>query len=255
MNGVPQRLQDISSFSSDHFQHVGQQTFMTTAHSHQRGLGGFPTYVDGAETVTGSAQSRPLPFVPAEGSNRRTMAIERRLLTSLERRDSVIPGSAISRDEELAFEDDLLASIPKAFRVVRGMGLTSEEAADVLQDASIRAWRHRGARRGEFQPWFIAIACREARRPRRRWLTVPAAWRAGTEAQDRDSRGDDLVEALARLPRRQRVAVSLRYVGDLAVADVAHALGIRESAAKQLLARGRESLRRAMSSQPHEGDS
>jgi RNA polymerase sigma-70 factor, ECF subfamily len=60
---------------------------------------------------------------------------------------------------------------------------------------------------------------------------------------------------LARLPRRQRVAISLRYVGDLAVADVARALGIRESAAKQLLARGRESLRRAMSSQPHEGDS
>jgi hypothetical protein len=53
---VPQRLQDISSFSSDHFQHVGQQTFMTTAHSHQRRRGDMPTYVDGAGTVTGSAQ-------------------------------------------------------------------------------------------------------------------------------------------------------------------------------------------------------
>jgi hypothetical protein len=35
MSGVPQRLQDMTVPSSDHFQHVGQQTFMTTAHSHQ----------------------------------------------------------------------------------------------------------------------------------------------------------------------------------------------------------------------------
>jgi hypothetical protein len=33
MSGVPQRLQDITVPNSDHFQHVGQQTFMTTAHS------------------------------------------------------------------------------------------------------------------------------------------------------------------------------------------------------------------------------
>jgi hypothetical protein len=65
MSGVPQRLQDISAPSSDQFQHVGQQTFMTTAHSQQRGAGGLPTYADGAETVTGSAQFRPLPGSPA----------------------------------------------------------------------------------------------------------------------------------------------------------------------------------------------
>lgn len=55
---MPQRLQDISSFSSVHFQHVGQQTFMTTAHSHRRRRGGLPTYVDGAVTVTGSAHRK-----------------------------------------------------------------------------------------------------------------------------------------------------------------------------------------------------
>jgi len=36
MSGVPQRLHDITVPSSDHFQHVGQQTFMTTAHSRLR---------------------------------------------------------------------------------------------------------------------------------------------------------------------------------------------------------------------------
>jgi hypothetical protein len=53
---VPQRLQDITAPNSDHFQHVGQQTFMTTAHSHQPDATGRSPSVDGAETVTGSAQ-------------------------------------------------------------------------------------------------------------------------------------------------------------------------------------------------------
>ena len=56
MRGVPQRLQDITAPNSDHFQHVGQQTFMTTAHSHQPDATGRSPSVDGAETVTGSAQ-------------------------------------------------------------------------------------------------------------------------------------------------------------------------------------------------------
>jgi hypothetical protein len=54
---VPQRLHDVTSPNSDHFQHVGQQTFMTTAHS-QQWCGGHPVpRADGADTVTGSAQS------------------------------------------------------------------------------------------------------------------------------------------------------------------------------------------------------
>ena len=53
---MPQRLQDITAPNSDHFQHVGQQSFMTTAHSHQPDATGRAPSVDGAETVTGSAQ-------------------------------------------------------------------------------------------------------------------------------------------------------------------------------------------------------
>ena len=55
MSGVPQRLQDITDPDSVHFQQVGQQTFMTTAHSHQRPQAGGGPSTDGARTVTGSA--------------------------------------------------------------------------------------------------------------------------------------------------------------------------------------------------------
>jgi hypothetical protein len=56
ISGVPQCLHDITVPNSDHFQHVGQQTFMTTAHSQQGRDGRRMPSVDGAETVTGSAQ-------------------------------------------------------------------------------------------------------------------------------------------------------------------------------------------------------
>ncbi len=60
ISGVPQRLHDITVPNSDHFQHVGQQTFMTTAYSQQGRDGGRMPSVDGAEIVTGSAQKTTL---------------------------------------------------------------------------------------------------------------------------------------------------------------------------------------------------
>jgi RNA polymerase sigma factor (sigma-70 family) len=153
-----------------------------------------------------------------------------------------------SHDEEV-FAQALLAAVRPALRALRAIGLSEDDAADVLQDASIRAWRHRSQRRGEFVAWFIAIAYHEARRPRRRWPAVPVFWQARNSPYQ-EGRNDDLDRALARLPRRQRTAISLRYGSDLTILDVASTLGISEPAAKQLLARARESLRRTLSSIP-----
>jgi hypothetical protein len=50
-------LQDMTSPNSDHFQQVGQQTFIATAHSHQWQDGNPAPYVDASETVTKSAQT------------------------------------------------------------------------------------------------------------------------------------------------------------------------------------------------------
>jgi len=58
---VPQRLHDMTVPNSVHFQQVGQQTFITTAHSQQRRAASCPPFVDGAETVTGSAQIEIFP--------------------------------------------------------------------------------------------------------------------------------------------------------------------------------------------------
>jgi len=185
-----------------------------------------------------------------EGLTRSTMAIhQRRLLTG--RPIVVTSEGSAARDEEADFAQALLSATRPAFRALRALGLSADDAADVLQDASIRAWRHRGQRRGDFVPWFVAIAYREARRPHRSWPTMATFWRSSEDPQTREHRNEDLDDALGRLPRRQRVALSLRYSSDLAIADVARILRISEPAAKQLLARARESIRRTMSSATH----
>jgi hypothetical protein len=58
-------LHDITVPSSVHFQHVGQQTLMTTAHSRQENRRARMRCLDGAMTVTDSAQTVPLS--PSEG--------------------------------------------------------------------------------------------------------------------------------------------------------------------------------------------
>jgi RNA polymerase sigma-70 factor, ECF subfamily len=55
---------------------------------------------------------------------------------------------------------------------------------------------------------------------------------------------DALSAALANLPATQRAAITLRYVDDLPVREVARLLGRSESAVESLLSRGRDSLRR-----------
>lgn len=174
------------------------------------------------------------------------MAMDDRELNAVGR--VVAPREELAADDEDAFAEDLLAAMRPAYRALRAMGLSEDEVADVLQDASIRSWRHRAQRHGAFTPWFIAIAYHEARRPHRRWLVVPAFWQASSSSRDVADRSDELDRALTRLPRRQRAAVSLRYGSDLTNLDVASALGISEPAARQLLARARELLRRTLSS-------
>ena len=55
-----------------------------------------------------------------------------------------------------------------------------------------------------------------------------------------------LVDALRRLPARQREAVALRYLADMSEDDVARSLGVSTGTAKQHLHRGLRALRGAL---------
>jgi DNA-directed RNA polymerase specialized sigma24 family protein len=146
--------------------------------------------------------------------------------------------------EDRTFEDNLERYGLDAFRLARFLGRTPEDAADVVQEAAILAWRYRKTLRGEWRPWFLAIVRRVAHRRQSGWTLVPWSWQPDPGGIETDWLGpSDVQVALARLPRRQRAAVWLRYGQDLAYREVGVVMGMRESAAKQLVARARAALR------------
>jgi RNA polymerase sigma factor (sigma-70 family) len=117
--------------------------------------------------------------------------------------------------------------------------------ADIVQEALLRAWRRRATfdpERGTPRGWLVGILLDQARRHRlRRPRSVPPIDETGAAAPGADR--IDIERAVARLPRRQREAITLHYLADLSVAEVAALLGIAESSVKSHLGAARAALR------------
>jgi RNA polymerase sigma-70 factor (ECF subfamily) len=123
-----------------------------------------------------------------------------------------------------------------------------EDAADVVQEALVSAYRRAGSYRGEasVRTWLHRIlvnACIDRLRKDRRQDTVPLP-----EVEPRERRRDVAVDvvtrlsvdaALAELPAHQRVAVMLVDVQGWPVDEVAEVLEVPVGTVKSRCARGR----------------
>ena len=130
-------------------------------------------------------------------------------------------------------------------------------AADLAQDAFIRAYRAHAslADPAKARAWLYQIANRVALDEiRRRKIVQFIPWtgesRGASPSAERiamDKRfSGELQRALARIPERQRSALLLAEVHDLTGVELASSLGTSHVAARALLTRARESLRRAL---------
>jgi RNA polymerase sigma-70 factor, ECF subfamily len=143
----------------------------------------------------------------------------------------------------------------RTLAVIAGDRLRAEDA---LQDAFAELclhWRKVGAYEDP-EAWVRKVAINRLRNQERSLLRRSRAllrlgvWEAAKASAAQV--GDDfrlrpeLRAALLQLPLRQRAAVVLFYVEDLAVADVARCMGITEGAVNRHLHRGRETLRRLL---------
>ena len=142
-------------------------------------------------------------------------------------------------------------------RLVAGLALVlggRAAAEDAVQEALVRAWERTA--RGETidsLPDWVAVVAMNLLRSRLRRLRAELRATERLAARDRHlgnpgwGQGHseerlDLARALRSLPRRQREALVLHYFGGLGVAEIAHALRVREGAAKSLLHRARASM-------------
>jgi RNA polymerase sigma factor (sigma-70 family) len=96
------------------------------------------------------------------------------------------------------------------------------------------------------EAWLVTIAHRKAidlTRARTR-RAVPVEQVPETSAPPAGDRDDDLADALARLPDKQRQAVAYHYLAGLPYADVAAVLGGSADAARRAASDGVATLRR-----------
>ena len=157
--------------------------------------------------------------------------------------------AAARSGDEAAFASLLEREAPRAFRAVLAIVRSSEDAEDVMQDVSMRAWRHLGGLHddGRWAAWYRRIAVREAldrakRRSRVREISIDGAERPdrSIESTDPTGRWNDRLAvfgALARMSTEDRALLGLRFGADLEVPDVATALGIPLGTAKTRLHR------------------
>jgi DNA-directed RNA polymerase specialized sigma24 family protein len=127
-----------------------------------------------------------------------------------------------------------------SLRILRDVAGAEDVAAEVLARLYADWRRFDGV--AWLEPWVVRCATNLAidhvRRARRR--TPPLVTPGPDGALEVPL---DLAEAVARLPRRQREAVALRFFGDLSEADVAALLGISVGSVKTHLLRAMRALR------------
>ena len=153
----------------------------------------------------------------------------------------------------------------RAFALAWRLTGTRDDAEEVAQDAFLRAWRALPGFRGDaaFGTWLHRIVThvaldRRARMARqgRREVGLDEASLGAAAAADFAGPGGDggedrmtaraLLVLLAGLSEAQRTAVTLHYLEDRPVLDVARAMDVPENTVKTHLARARAALREAI---------
>ncbi|UPG96669.1 RNA polymerase sigma factor [Luteibacter aegosomatissinici] len=164
--------------------------------------------------------------------------------------------------------DAFLAAIERrAWRMAEIHLGNRDDALDAVQDAMLRLVRHYGEKPAqEWTPLFWGILRRRIvdlqRRRKVRSIVVGwigggvdddgaelPAWEPADDAPDpsvrlQDSQAyGDIVEAVRKLPRRQREAFTLRIMEGLDVAETAQAMGCSDGSVKTHLSRAMHALR------------
>ena len=135
-----------------------------------------------------------------------------------------------------------------------------ELAADLTQDAFVKAYKNYDTLEKDenARAWLYQIAHRVALDElRRRKIVRMIPWtgeaRGAAPSAERlamDLRlSGPLERALAQIPERQRAALILAEIHDLTGLELAAAMGVSHVAARAILTRARESLRRALAAE------
>lgn len=149
--------------------------------------------------------------------------------------------TAEPEDFDSFFYECFPAARHSAFRVL-GDPQAAEDAAATAMAKAYADWP-RVSGLAYRRAWVIRVAVNQALGVRRR-RRAPAVRPSPVEAAEAEILIRlELLEAVRRLPRRQREALVLRYLGDLSEQEVAEVMGLAAGSVKSHIHRGLEALR------------
>lgn len=163
---------------------------------------------------------------------------------------------AVADGDDAAFARLLERYLESVRRLAWRMLGNAADADDLAQEVFLRLWRKPDsfdAARGGFRPWLMRVAANASidrlRRNTPQQLDEQAAHaipdgQPGPEAQLLAAQRRQRVRAaIARLPERQRLAVTLAHELEHSNIETARIMGISVEAVESLLARGRRKLK------------
>lgn len=143
---------------------------------------------------------------------------------------------------EAAFDELVEPYVQRLYRFLVVRLGDESDARDALQETLLAAWLGLQQLRDRDRPWawLVAIAAHKAADSARRrasGLPIEAADSGYTESYSSETRA-----ALARLPRKAREVLLLRYLARLTEEETAAVLGVRVGTVKSRAARARTLL-------------
>ena len=171
------------------------------------------------------------------------------------------------KGDQGAFERLVLDNQNRVYSLALRLLGDREEAADLAQEAFVKAWQGLSSFQGEssFSTWVYRLTtnvCIDHLRKKKRREAVepavslddedsgwaePADWEGDPQKQlERSERGKALARALERLPEWQRRALVLRELSGLSYQEIGEALDIDLGTVKSRIARARLNLRKIL---------
>ncbi len=158
-----------------------------------------------------------------------------------------------------SFDDVVLPHLDAAYRLAYWLTRNEDDAQDVVQEASLRAFRYfRTFTGGNGRAWFLRIVRNTCFNWRRRRISAPA------DTFDEEQHGTDLLavdpetlllrsvtaaaieRAMAHLPNRFRELLVLREMEGLSYREMADATGVPMGTVMSRLSRARRAFRSAL---------
>ncbi len=155
-----------------------------------------------------------------------------------------------------AFLDLMREQEMAMYRTAKAILHREDDVEDAVQEAVCRAFYKIGDVRKSrhFKAWLMRVVlncCYDLLRDQRGIVSLELLPEPGYE-EDRDA-ALDVRESLAALGGNDRLILTLYYLNDLPVRDVAKLLGISEGAVKQRLVHGRRRFKEAYEAREQEG--